>query len=549
MSYKKHHFKQSIKYSFQLREAPFYAYYMRQLVASFLGMKVENFHPKYKLAFTDAYKLRHCKSVKPEKNADYTLKNLTDYCVFEPTRVIEIPSNKKYKTATIVTGFSLAFKNKTACKDFLKFMNIKPEDVFVASWIDKAKRYNVSFRFKKSLFEAQYKHFKNAFEQVTTFYENRYKVKFSDKVAIPSSIYDRWFDPFTGKTLWNTKEILSKTKHKLDIDKVYKQLSIAINRINSCSTNGNSCVNYFIENSSKIANKKDLLRQNLYIVNHYINEKNPYKRRDARRDWKFAAEQYLNEVLAKFYYKNTLYKNEFNSVYDNICKTDPAICSRIQSIESTQDLIDNTKGLMNRYKDVLAIDPAERTRDDYLKAGLMYRDQFNNETIEKRIKDFERSIENLLENVKRDEEWIKKNTESKVKEKQDLIKKNKDSYLLTFFSKKETELFLRKLNLKTKIVASKLRKAILDFMLNNSLIEIKEDYVLKTKCRLFKLCPDSCRRFYHFISKKIKYISKYYFYILIFINKLKRKNGGVGVENHLFWKYAPKYITFADPPN
>lgn len=553
MSEYKPDFKQSMKYAFQLRKDKYYVSYIKQLVGCLKNMKPDDVKLKYTpTAFKDSYLLAHSQKIDPEQNTDYTLHNLTSSSGCIPSRKVTVKKKEKSIEVPVYTGFSLTFKNKTACKDFLKMMNIKPSEIFLAAWIDKTKTYSVSFRFTNTIFLAQYNRFVEALKNVVEFYKIRYGVSFSEYVLIPSSIYDRWFDPFSGKVLWDMKKIRHKTNHKIELQKLYNSINSISYRIKSNNTSQWSCINYYIENRNRIPRSSKLLRENLYVVNHFINSKNPYKSRDARRDWKYAAEQYLNEIIGKFTYKQDLYNEAFNSLEEEAYEKSNDVRIHLETIRSCKGYIESFQNKIETIKRVQKKNLEDWTEKDRIDVGL-YSARMDErikhfETLDSKIRYCENKIEINHEEIEFTNKFVKQEVDKYVKRHQIIMEENKDRLLSTFFSKKEIELFLRKLNLKTKIVPAKLRKVIIDFMLENNLITKTADSLMKVKCREFKLNIDACSEFYKKIFSLIEDIKVFYFSLLKHIYRLKRDGRNSRIDSLLLSNYTPRYFITASPP-
>lgn len=424
MSEKMQNFNQSIKYAMPLIKNSVFknnVYFLISRLMNDKAVRTTHCTKEGRKLYPSLTILRTYEScTKDYKNStkggnDFHLANLNKSAFIYTHRKLRAKEdNKEFE---VWNGFSIFAPNKYVLKGFLKELKITKNDITYAGWLNSRKQYVVGIRFDRSLYKPQEKIFLDILVAVgNQLVKTRYKdVRVEkDEFHIPATIYDRWYDPFKQKVLWNPKEIALTFKNTLNVEKFLKTCYIKLDQYNILHTKSSSLINYFISNKDRISDDKK--RENLYIVNHYINVENPYKRKNARKDWKFAAEEYLNEVLGKIKYKMCLYKRD----------------------------LDNSE-------------------QEYDKPKL-------------------------------------------------------DDYLSLYFSKKEAELFIDSLKLKTKISAVKLRKIILDKLVEFGILDIVEEYKRKLVCRKFKVNKD---RFIKFYKSVYNMIYSFLFYLIKYNYMLK----------------------------
>lgn len=469
-------FNQSIKYAFPLiRNAGFKKslYFLVSRLTNNKSIRENHYSkpeaPLYKF-FTIFRDVSTCK-----KNYSKSTKNGKDFHLYNLNKTAQIPLYRDYFTNSgravrYYNGISFRFNNKESCYNFLKILKIRPEHVCFAAYIEKLKQYEVVLRFSEGITPKQ----KDNIISITNEIFNRSELAYKDSTIssdcyIPSTIYDRWFDPFKKRVLWKIDDIRKTFANQVSFCNVVKELLIYRNKLRRNWDSG--CrINYFISNIDKLSREK--LRENLYIVNHYINKSNPYVRKDARKDWKFAAEQYLNEVIGKIKYHINMYRDKIDNARDYV--------------------IEHPSADMNIY--MKNIDECKRRIE-------IAKSKSNNEL----------SIKWDLENIEIYKNAYDKHLNEAIESRKNLIKSEANKYLSVFYSKKETIKFVEKLNIKTKVSAIKLRKIVLSELCKLGIIEIENEYRSKVFCRSYKVLKDSFTKFYSFIYNKIKLFYFIYF--------------------------------------
>lgn len=549
MSEKKQDFNQSLKYALHLRKAdPYFIEHMYYLISKILHYKKIREHDEhwnhrksngryYNEKFTCLKPIKYLlnKDTSATKDGkDYRLYNLTLPTKLDTYRTFTSSDGKEL---LLFYGFSLWFKNKIAAKDCIKELGIKKSEIFFSGWIDKHKRYEVAFVFKSSIFKEQFDCLEGKF--ISFFERNRlrYNGIIRRFINVPSSIYDRWYDLFAQKVMNNSKEIRTKTGKSID----YQTLIIRLNPIVSKyekNSKSYSRINYFISNQRYVDKIRD---KTLYITNHYINKYNPYKTKDTRKDWKFAAEQYLNEILGKFKYHQELYRDELknadcNELTDLNSFTNDK-CAKFEDYTkgmwgkasdmwhlldetrfSIEDKVSKWKKEIEKYSNLLIKDISERTLDEVNELNKVKLNE-ENETqyIENNLQHAKEALDFYLDEIEMNKKKLNEYVKNEVKKAKIKIKANKDNYLALFFSKKETELFIRNLNLKTKISAKKLRKIVLDELCRLDLLVTDGTYEVRKSCRVFHLKNDKFKSLFNRIKK---YITNNF----VFYNIFSRQN-------------------------
>lgn len=425
----KQNFNKSIKYTYHLHDVnPSFVYSVYFLISRLNNNKNIRITHKGKNGQPFSNYITILKSQESLRNKN--IKDGKDYSYYNLTRNIAIPlyrdlSKNPKKSWLRHFGISLYFKNKYTCKEFLKEVGIRKEDVIFGAYLAKFKAYEVVLRFEDGVTKESFDWFSKKFNLLKST-NLRYKnVGIHDFCYIPGTIYDRWFDPFTGKTQWNSKVIVKSFRNVIKNSDLAKKL---INSTKKYEVYGekyaNSRVNYFISNNNRLST--EMIRSNLYIVNRYLQEKNPYKINSCRKDWKYAAEMYLNEVIGKVLYRRAKYIEE-----------------------SSKDVNKDNYG-----DDINEICKALDFRTD------------------------QRIINKFHE---------------------------------VFFSKREAELFIKSLNLSTKINVLKLRKVVLDFLTEHNILETDNNYKRKVTCRSFSFNRDIANKFYLEILEILNSFSNLFF--------------------------------------
>lgn len=484
-------FNQSIKYSFPLignKSFKKSVYFLLSRLRN--NKKLREFEPYSdldKFYFKNLTILRDIKTCK--KTYDKAAKDDTDFHLHNLNLSSPISMWRTYTTRygdelTRYYGISLWFKNKETCHNFLKTLNIHRDEVCFAGYIDKYKAYEVVLRFSEGVTKNQIDNLLNIvlelYKRNPALYKNS---KAGYSCVIPSTIYDRWFNPFDQKVLWKANEIRKTFGNTVNFRVVVKNALIyryrerKNRRVESTSYgpiySGGSAINYFISNKDRLP--IDKIRENIYFVNHYLADKNPYKRKNARKDWKFAAEEYLNEIIGKILYKVDEYNEDIKSIKDVLLEH-PTV-----DMETYGELIEDSKQKLVSYEAKLKMNPGDS--------------------------DLERWVKFSADNIRLYSEIYDQKFNEAIEERKNLLKSRFNVNNITlFFSLKETKKFVEKLNLKTKISAIKLRKIVLDEFVKLNLFEVSEEYRSKVFCRQYLVLRKSIVNFYNKINTNLKYL-------------------------------------------
>lgn len=483
MSNNKQNFNQSIKYFMPLIDNLSFKNSVYFLISRLINKK-------------DVRKTRFSRSNKPvgtyftilrpgytcKKNYAKSKTSTTDFHLHNLDLNIPITMSRSFTTKygkeiEYFFGTAFWFNNKESCYSFLKQLKISKDEVIFSAYIAKFNMYEVVLRFSNSLTPKQSQNIINIANTIFDRCKNSYKNSIATNYCyIPSSIYDRWFDPFSKTTIWDSKIITKTFRNSTNFQKIVKNLLIWKCQLQYNFISKDSRINYFISNKNRLSPEK--IRQNLFIVNHYLKDKNPYKRKDARKDWKFAAEAYLNEVIGKLKYNFDMYNYELVHARDYMIEHPNSIMSiRLNYINNCKERIK-----LASYDKNVNVKLEEENIQIYTKAYNKYLDEA-------------------------------------VIERKNLLKSNLKERFTLFFSKKETENFVKSLNLKTKISAVKLRKIVLDKLCELGIFRVEREYRSKVFCRLYFVLKDKFLEFYSKISSNLKYFIFYYKFIYMLQNK------------------------------
>ena len=235
------------------------------------------------------------------RNQTRAVKDGKDYRVYNLLKNAHMKTTVKIKDKfNVVNSLTFGFKNKFCMKDFIKDMGFKKDEIVCAGWLNDEKLYCFIIKFDKGIPDYKLKGFKTVCGKLQ-YYSKRYgEWGIIERVYIPSTIHDRWYDAFALKMIWDANTVFDHAARAkaLTLDELYKRFNPQLNKA-ELYYNSKACSN-FISNSDRITvNSKKV---NTYIVNHYLNNYNPYKKTNCRKDWKLAAEAFLNEFCGKVNY-------------------------------------------------------------------------------------------------------------------------------------------------------------------------------------------------------------------------------------------------------
>ena len=407
----------------------------------------------------------------------------------------------------------LGFDNRHQLRAFLKDFSIHQNDVAFCFWHNNPQKdennevisqgnYKVVIRinplYKVTLLKLQEK-----FDEYTKNYAkwSYGHITVYDDIQLASSIHDRWFDPFKMETIREFDVIYNAFMRTCEKKKLYKLDSLfriidkrIYDNFSRCSKQSNrfisniSCITSVIGDS--FAKK---LATSLYY--RYLERLNPYKIAKYRKDWKFAAEQFILEVFAKhIYYKKCL-------------ATNPSIHQTLENDISSltwqrdyllKDINPDNKDELNAFVEKLdreiKSDEDEIPQLQTIMYKMMERIFFpSKEAEEKHLKEYH-EIRNR-----------KIKLEKELNGKKDQLKYYRDGYYEKhyryvfnkfeelefekyglFISKKEVQMFIDTLNLSTKINACKLRKTVLDVFVSEGFMKKSKDYsIYNCVCRRY----------------------------------------------------------------
>ena len=496
MPIRREDFDRSIYYAYHLYDTnPRFLDNVYFLLSRLVNKKrVREYHCNEKNFYFDRIitALKDRKTIKPDYKP--ALKDGKDYRYRNLIQTTGIPMRRKNGKKEFFFGVAFYFNNKEACKYFLQEFNIKKTNVAFSAYIDHLKKYEVVFRFTNGVTEKQLSNLMYqanfVLEKNSGFYKD-YLI--SNKCYLASTIHDRWFNPFKGKTMWNSKIIANSFNKTIDFSEFMKNIFIAKKKYTYEQIVPTSRPITFISNKNKLPNS--ILRENLYITNHFLQDMNPYKSSRCRKDWKLAAEAFLNEVIGKFVYK----KHE------------------VENYKQSDRILDEEKNnSVYIYK-------------NYAKDALAY----NNEYSEENYKIYMKCARNFaIEGV------------------DNRIDKNPDLLNHLFFSKHELKLFINSLNLSTKINALKLRKVVLDKLVKLGILTTDGKYRVKCFCKSYKLVRDNAKAFYDKvkfnISNSLVVLSLSLLKIYYMLENHKRVSG---CRNLFLWKNPYLLPINSGPPD
>ena len=518
-------FNYSIKYAFDIRDSvENYSHRLRCLYSYITHDKFQNskdFYKKY-TAFKDTnlIKSQYDNEVVKNSEHDYRYYNLTR--PFVKSAILEPKPGYK-----VINTLTFAFTSKQGMRNFIKDMRFTKDQIpyGFCRKVNGKPVFTFPIVFDKGL------HINVAnkiIEKIITQFLNRTdrygKVHISTNINMPSSIYEHWIDPFTGKIITDLSKILCGDRIQ-DFEEKFSKISLKdllfavepyIKQFNLHQRAKKSRSLDFISNREGI--DKNFLRCNTYLVNHFMMQKNPYIRAQARKDWKFAAETFIAEVFGKYKYRcnkhNEKYservlKDEFDrtsDVADTIRIKEDCVISHQNSIKFYEKEIEKNKELIIKYPDSI-----KKFNSDI---------KNHQDAIDREKMKLGWSLEDLEKLKVRYNEELKTYLANKKEE----CENTKEEALGLQFSKAEIKSFIRSLNLKTKIDCNKFRKKVLDTLLELKILSTDFRYQIKLTCRTYKLDFQWIKKLYKEFLKKIDF----YFNIILYLNTY------IMLENVLF---------------
>ena len=290
-------FSKSIKYFYAVRDSvPSYVneitrLYQELTKKSYKDYKVLNQH------ITAFMSTQYC------RNQEGAVKDGKDYRLYNLKKSRLLNTRCQISKSFVVdNAIAFYFKNATCMHDFIKDMRFKKDEIVYSAWSDPLKLYTFVVKFEKGVHINKLKIFRRKCGKMM-YYSNRYgSWGVETKIALASSIYDRWFDPFAKKVIWDAKKVFEHARNAkaLTLNDLYKRIEPYIAQYESYNKVAKSRSSNFISNDKKTP----LLakRCNTYIINKFVEKYNPYKRSQTRKDWKYAAECFMNEFIGKILY-------------------------------------------------------------------------------------------------------------------------------------------------------------------------------------------------------------------------------------------------------
>ena len=603
-------FNKSFYYSLKLREADNYVEKYSKIAKNIRPQKI-----KFKFKPTGLWSKEDLINFINELGN----KKSEPYRFFKLNVKYEIHFQKWTKHKFIMLGFSNKYQLKSFLNDFhinknqvafcfWKHENIYKEDDF---WGDEKVAdtgiYKIVFKLDNpdNSSICAFKNYLTAYNK--RFSTNSYgKIEVYDYIQLPSSIHDRWFDPFKMQRIYNFDDVYN---HYFSAKPLYlgNILHQTQQKANLYAKNKSKSVSSFISNQSLNEDKFGLEVFSTRFYHKYLEDKNPYKIAKFKKDWKFAAESFIKEVYGKYLYQSKRVKDKcdvdfYNSQRDIVkeCYSfkdiDKEIPIKIEEINKEISKIEDQKIILQSQIDALYIDLKKRekevissfkpspenhepeeellkrynnninmyklvfpTFDKYLKYIRTQESDKDDPFIaignDEQFKALRKQIDNINDQIKKLDHDIN-NEKSSIRFYENSDYKHKyykmhaelneveNSLFGLVFSKKELTLFVNSLNLKTKICPCKFRKIILDVLTDvNILFSNNNKQYDRFKC--------ICRRYLFNIDiwKTIKEDLVLVISNILDINKL---------ENHFseFYcnivnfplQFAPR-VEYADPPD
>lgn len=524
-------FNYSIKYAFDIRDSvENYSHRLRCLYSYITHDKFQNskdFYKKY-TAFKDTnlIKSQYDNEVVKNSEHDYRYYNLTRQFI-ESTILEPKPGYK------VVNSLAFLFKSKQGMRNFIKDMRFT-KDQIPYGFCCKTKK-SLFFGFQLILDKGLHINLaKKIIEKITNGFLNktdRYgKVHIFTTIVMPSSIYEHWIDPFTGKIITDLSNILCGDRIQ-DFEEKFSKISLKdllftvepyIKQFNLHQRAKKSRSLDFISNRDGIG--KSFLRCNTYLVNHFMMQKNPYVRAQARKDWKFAAETFISEIFGKYKYRYNKHNEKYSESilkeeFDRTSDIADTIRMKEDCVTSHQNSIKYHEKAIEEYKERIIKQP------EFINAFNKYIKD-NQDSLDREKMKLGWSLEDLEKlKVKYDEEL-----KIYLANKKEEYENTKEEALGLQFSKAEVRSFIRSLNLKTKIDCNKFRKKVLDTLLELNILSTDFRYQMKLTCRTYKFNFDWLKKLYKEFLKKIdfNYIILYFnTYIMLenvlFVEKIKNK--------------------------
>ena len=571
-------FLRSIKYFYTVRDSVNnYAYNLRYLHSRMTLLPYDESKNFYKnhTGFKTTESLKN-------QNKDYALYNLTRCFVDSSMISIKTNTGKDFQGCNTIC---FMFSSKTGLANFMKDFRFSHDEVAYGFFIKGFnKKYPNTFAYgiqvcikttHKNQINYLLKQYNNFFNST-----NRYNIAAAKaSVVIPSSIHDRWFDPFKLKVIWSAKEILQVDKEhsrskNLELKDLYCKLNPFVKQYKTHYKQSKySRPNNFISNKDNV--ELDLCKSNTFIVNHYLMHKNPYKRAQARKDWKFAAEEFLNEFLGKYMYKqnnvNKLIDEErLKEEFDQRSTEKRNLDEIIAYKDKYQKDVDLYKYKLEHVEDIVR-ENYRKSRDEHrnryaeqIKSGEVYDldDEPNQNYLDRHIAEHRNEFQNKLkeaefrlscsdQNIEIQKNTYNKLLDNHIQSIKSSIMNNLDSYLNIQFSKAEIRSFLSSLNIKTKIDYNKFKKTMIDVLLELNFIENKDSFNYKPKitCRTYFVKKDFVEKFYEKIKDRLRFcfniiFNNLYYYIIM----LKNQKWDNKVRTLMLNNYRQLKVIYRGPP-
>ena len=477
----------------------------------------------------------------------------------------------EYKDRVKHNYIMLGFDTKHQLHAFLQDFHIHKNQVALCFWNYEPKRdehneivsagnYKLVLKipglFKTTIskFQKELKDYCNRYTQYV--YNN---IKLYDYVQLASSIHDRWFDPFKMEKIYNFDQVYNSFMDAKPYNFVKISRTIQHKIDNYISRRSHSS-NNFISNISIAAYNKEKLNDALNFSTsfyyRYLEKHNPYKLAAFRKDWKFAAEQFVLEVIGKhLYYQNKIATEDLYSCkrqdYENLTYTDRpgSIAKLYNQFKSKEELDRHIKGLYEEKEElkkeldkVVEEDKSYRKEIEkkYRYGEIEFFGEFMEDENDRKLTQEALDYQKVYEEKKKEYESKIKKLENEVSSNRSQIKFYTDNYWekhrkyhkevedLKYeiyglvFSKREMDLFIESLKLKTKINGCKLRKIVLDVLTELNMLETRGDYSWKKSlCRKYLFNIDITSSMIN-MMKHLKKVSTVLFEIL---------SNGIKLEN------------------
>lgn len=594
-------FTKSFFYNVDLRSNDSYVDMYREMVSDIVG-RDRIFKKKPTGLWSKDELLLHNDPTKSDPYHNYYL-TLDCKLNFKPRQkhqYIMLGFDTKYQVYSFLKDFHLDKKDVVFC--FSTNEAIRDENHHK---IDEAFVYKIVFKINPLYKTSIHTFAHSLIDYVNHFAKSVYgNVKVYNYIQLPSSIHDRWLDPFTFQKILDFSTIYNNYKKSEPVS-LGKILSICKAKIEHYVKNSSKSVSNFISNASQVKQTTHVDEFSTTFYYKYLQDKNPYKIAKFRKDWKFAAECFIKEVIGKYIYNCKKEKNhelldeyqrqkrDVHDCYDfdpdhlkdEIARKVCELKSKINDLEKeSQDIDLKIEDLRRSWVAPQNLQPKKtdeellatyngdahqlmimmwKTSEDYIKYVRTqeqnkeddeklwgYRETDEYKSLVKRYKEVRNEIR--LHELSIDF-YTDDNYESKFKRMHKKLDELYNRLNGLVFSKREVTLFINSLKLKTKICPYKFRKIILDEFMKQGMLYTNNDnhynrftYI----CRRYLLNKDVWTRLQREL-KKLRKIAISISFIEKMIIKLEnhlRKNYHICINNIKYnLQFAPRVEYFGPP--